>query len=582
MSPRDQRARMEVWDYLGVVRRNLLIVLGVTVLVTGSALALSTLQDPTYTSKGRLLVQQGASVFGTQERVASSDFVQTEIQFLKSDGVRDLVRERLGTAPEVEAAQVGTTTVVEVAAEGATASRAKETADAYMNGYLSYRRQVAVDAIAVTSRQVQAAIEDLQRQIDALSTQLRTVTCPPTGACAERTAIEQDRDARVEEQVPFRQRLSQLNIDASSINVGSVVVPAKAPSDPTSPNPVRNGAVALVLGALLGVGLALLHEFRNDSVRDSEDLERSTPDTTVLAVIPHGAEATDAPTSNVITISDATSPSAEAYRSLRTSIRFLAVDRDVRSIQVTSAGDAEGKTTTAANLAVVLARAGELVIMVDCDLRRPRLHEYFGVPNDVGLTSILLGEANPADALVHVTEDRRLWLLPAGPRPPNPSDLLSSARATELLGKLQRQASMVVIDCPPVLTVSDAAIVSGKVDGTIVVVRAGVSSRKKVARAVDFLRQIGAPLLGTVLHATADDRAAQDGYWASGATHPVLPRRLPVALLEEQALRANHQWPAIDDKVRGEAALPAMSRREGASAPTSPQPASPRRKNRRR
>ena len=573
---------MQVWDYLGVVRRNLLIVVGVTVLVTASALALTLLQDPTYTSKGRLQVQQGGSIFATQEKVTSSDFVQTEIQFLKSDGVRDLVRDELGAAPEVEAVQVGTTSVVEVSAQDRTAARAKRTADAYMQAYLTYRRQAAVDVIAATRREVQIAIEDLQRQIDALSTQLRTVNCPPTGACPERTAVEQDRDARVQEQVPFRQKQSQLNIDASSAFVGSIVVPANLPSGPTSPNPLRNGVAALVLGAMIGVGLALLHELRNDSVRDTEDLERSTPDTTVLAVIPHGGEPRAPATSKVVTISEPASPTAEAYRSLRTSIRFLAVDREVRSIQVTSAGDSEGKTTTTANLGVVLARAGELVIMVDCDLRRPGLHELFGVSNDVGLTSILLGEANVTDVLHPVTEDRRLWLLPAGPRPPNPSDLLSSARASELLIKLQHQASMVVIDCPPVLTVSDAAVVSEKVDGTILVVRGAVSSRKKVARALGFLRQIGAPVLGTVLHASAGDRAAKDGYWMSGSPQPG-PRRLPVALPQETAAPGNHQRAATDGDGRPAAVLPAVSVAEGAGARPVPPVSGPRRrKNRKR
>lgn len=522
MSPPEQPNRIDVWEYLAVVRRNLPLVLGVTAVVVISALALTRLQDPVYTGKGRLLVEQRASIFGNADNATGSEFVQTEIQFLESEAVRSLVRAQLGSAPDMEAVQVGTTPVVEVTAEAPTASGAKMAADTYMRAYLDFRRQAATEGVQATSRQVQSAIDGLQVQIDALSAQLRALNCAPPAGCPERTAIEQDRDARVQEQLPLRQKLSQLNIDATSTPVGTVVVPAKVPSEPTSPKPVRNGALALMLGGLLGVGLAVFHESRDDSVRDSEDVERCGRAAAVLAVIPRNPIVDEAFEPQLVTLAEPASPSAEAYRSLRTSIRFLAVDRPLRSIQVTSATHAEGKTITAANLGLVLARAGERIIMVDGDLRRPRLHEYFGMSNEVGLTSVLLDESPLPNALQKVTDDERLWLLAAGPRPPNPSDLLSSAFFSEVLGELQALASVVVIDSPPLLPVSDAAIVSGKVDGTLLVVKAGVSSRRKVTRAADLLDQIGAPMLGAVLHAASSDPAGHDGYWASGS-HPVPP-----------------------------------------------------------
>lgn len=525
MAGRDQPERRGLQDYLPVVRRNLLLVVGVTVVAVVVAVALSVTQHATYTSKGRLLVQPATSVFDNTDKPPSADFVQTEVQFLESDGVRKLVRDGLGAAPKVDAVQVGTTSVVQVTAQGPSPVRAKNTVDAYMNAYLTFRSQAASEALNATSRQVQAAVDDLQRQIDALTAQLRATNCP-TG-CPERTAVEQDRDARVQEQVPFREKLSQLNIDSSSARVGAVVVPASVPTAPASPKPARNGVLALVLGALLGIGLAILFEAREDAVRDGADLERFVPDLALLAVIPGMAKGDASGPPQVIAVAEPASPAAEAYRSLRTSIRFLAVDRDVRSIQVTSATESEGKTTTAANLGFVLARAGELVVMVDCDLRRPRLHEYFGRENTVGLTSVVLGEATLGDAIQPLTEDRRLWLLPAGPRPPNPADLLSSSRVMEVLEALQKRASVLVLDCPPVLAASDAAIVSGKVDGTLLVVRAGVSGRKKVTRAVETLGQIGAPVLGAVLHTPSGARAGEEGYWVSGSQPAPVRRPSP-------------------------------------------------------
>lgn len=514
---REQRPRMETRSHAAVVRRHLVLVLAVMAVVMLSALALTQLQEHSYTSTGRLLVARGESVFRTTPTAADPDFVQTEIEFLKSVGVRDIVRTNFGSAPKVEAIQVGTTSVVELRAEGSTARGAKDAVDAYMDAYLNFRRQAAAEEMAGTAQQVEAAVDNLQKQIDALSAQLRAVNCPPTGGCPERTAVEQDREARVQEQVPFRQKLSQLSIDSASTYVGGVVIPASLPSAPTSPNPVRNGLIAVVLGAFLGVGLAILFESVDESVRDSDDVERSAPDVPVLAVIPRDPGGKAKSDAHVVTMTDPTSPSAEAYRTLRTSVRFLAVDRPVRSLQVTSATNSEGKTTTTANLALVLARAGELVIMVNCDFRRPRLHEHFGLSNDVGLTSVLLGEATLAEALQPVTEARGLWLLSAGPRPPNPSDLLSSARTSEVLNRLQSQGTILVIDSPPVLTLSDAAILSGKVDGTLLTVRAGVSRRTKVARAVDFLHQIGAPLVGTVFHDSSSQHSDEDGYWDTGS-----------------------------------------------------------------
>lgn len=512
---------MELRDYLTVVRRRSLLVVAVMAVVVASALALTFRQEPVYSSKGRLAVAQGKSIFATTDSPADPDFAQTQIQYLQSEAVQSQVRAKLGSAPTVEAVQVGTTSIIEVSSHARTAATAAATTDAYMDAYLTYRRQQAADAVANATRPVQATLDSLQKEIDSLTAQVKTVSCPSTGECPERTAIEHDRDARVGGQVPLRQKLAELNIDASSADVGSVVVRASVPTSPTSPKPVFNGVLGLLLGSFLGVALAILFDSMDDSVRDSEDVERATGSGGVVAVIPRAAGARRKGEPQVVTLSEPASPAAEAYRSLRTSVRFLGVDRPLQSIQVTSASGQEGKTTTVANFGVVLARASELVIMVDCDLRRPRLHEHFGLTNDIGLTTVLLAETTLAESLQRVTPDGRLWLLAAGPRPPNPSDLLSSTRAGQVLSAVQEQATSVVIDCPPVLNFSDAAIMSAKVDGTLLVVRAGVSSRKKVARAVDILEQVGAPLLGTVLHA-ASTKNNEDA-WGDGGSRRTKP-----------------------------------------------------------
>jgi capsular exopolysaccharide synthesis family protein len=195
------------------------------------------------------------------------------------------------------------------------------------------------------------------------------------------------------------------------------------------------------------------------------------------------------------------SAAAEAYRSLRTSVQFLTLDQPVRILQVTSPRTSEGKTTTVANLAVTLAAAGQRVIVVDCDLRRPRQHDIFGLPNEVGLTSVLLGRAPMSDALQAVPDRENLFLLASGARTANPAELLSSSRTREVFTALERMGDLVIVDCPPVLPVTDAVIISGRVDASLLVVCAGLTSAKDLARALEVLGQVDAPVRGGILNA---------------------------------------------------------------------------------
>jgi capsular exopolysaccharide synthesis family protein len=172
----------------------------------------------------------------------------------------------------------------------------------------------------------------------------------------------------------------------------------------------------------------------------------------------------------------------------------------MRTLQVTSANAREGKTTTLANLAVALARSGQSVVVVCCDLRRPRVHEFFGLDNEIGFTSVLLGKVPLARAVQDVPAQTRLSLLASGPLPPNPSELLSSKRTVEVLGSLQAEFDIVLIDSPPVLPVTDALVLSGRVDATLLIGVAGATTRKEATRAVELLRQVDAPLVGSVLN----------------------------------------------------------------------------------
>ncbi len=204
-------------------------------------------------------------------------------------------------------------------------------------------------------------------------------------------------------------------------------------------------------------------------------------------------------TPSLVTVAQPRSPISEAYRSLRTSIQFLSLDRIVQTILVTSAGPGEGKSTTLANLAVTFAEAGREVIVVDCDLRRPSLHQVFGRPNEHGLTAAMRDE-QPLASLLTQTDVPHLRLLPSGPLPPNPSELLGSQRMDRIIESLRSAADVVLFDSPPTIAVTDASVLGAKVDGVLLVVSAGKTKRDHALRAKTMLQKGNAKVLGVVLN----------------------------------------------------------------------------------
>ena len=203
--------------------------------------------------------------------------------------------------------------------------------------------------------------------------------------------------------------------------------------------------------------------------------------------------------SELITVSEPRSPISEAYRTLRTNLDFASLDRALKTLVVTSAGVGEGKSTTLANLAVVSAQAGRKVILVDADLRRPTLHQIFGLDNEKGLTTAMVDDAALADPPLQETGVEDLSVLTSGPLPPNPAELMGSRRMEEVVAALAERADQVFFDTPPVVAVTDAAVLSTKVDGVLLVISAGKTRREYARTAVQRLDQIKARLVGTVL-----------------------------------------------------------------------------------
>jgi polysaccharide biosynthesis transport protein len=520
-------------DRLAVLRRRKgTLVLSVVVAV-GLSAGLSLLQTPVYEASARLLLQPRTteSLFdqGAALRLDPARAVRNEIEVFRSEAVKDAVRAELGSAPDVGVAPVGDTDVVAVRAESTDPQRAARVANTYAEAFIAFRQRQAVEDLQSAGEEVQSKVDDLQGQIDALDRQV--ADAPAAEREARRAALAQQRQALVSTQALFRQRLDQIQVEAPLKSGGAQLVSrAAVPAEPFAPRPVRNGALAAVIGLLAGVGLASLRHHFDDSLSTKDDLEEATGLPTV-GVVPYAA--TSQPRGGgaapPVALTEPSSPVAEAYRTLRTSLQFLSLDRPVRRLMVTSPSAGEGKTTTVANLAVVLARAGVPVVVVCCDLRRPRAHELFGLSNAVGFTSVLLGEATLDQALQPVEGVDRLRVLASGPLPPNPSELLSLRRASQVLTEAGAGGAIVLIDCPPVLPVTDALVLARIVDAAVLVCVAGVTARTEARRAAELLAQVDAPVVGTVLNGATGEDGYGYGYGYGGYGPAPAPSRREVA-----------------------------------------------------
>src|SRR5919108_2891685 len=398
--------------------------------------------------------------------------------------------------------------------------QAADLVNLYAETYIDVRRQQQVEDLLATG-------EEIQHQVDRLTDEIEEVSGPitdlerqiaDTDDPEERARLEAERAATARQLRPrlaslearessYRTQLEQVQVSVDLARGGGIqlLTPADEPSTPASPNVTLNLLVGGLIGLLGGVALAYVVDRLDDSVGSKEVGEAITGLPT-LGMVPK-LPARDGAQADLVSVAEPASSAAEAYRSLRTSVTFLGVDRPVRTILVTSAGPSEGKTTTAANLAVVLAQVGERVLLVDADLRRRRAHQLVGAPHSPGLTSVLLGEVDAADAVRTVEDVPNLRVLPPGPPPPNPAELLDGARARELFDALAGTYDAVVIDTAPVLPVTDAQVLSRVADAVLMVVAYGRTSKRGLARALELLGQVNAPIVGTVLNLVPADQS---------------------------------------------------------------------------
>jgi succinoglycan biosynthesis transport protein ExoP len=309
----------------------------------------------------------------------------------------------------------------------------------------------------------------------------------------------------------------------NNISVMEIAIPSETP---VSPRRLMTVAAALFLSTLFGMGLALALEYLDDTIRTTEEIENYLQ-LPALAAIPTidslpkrklllvgSSESLDAdPPSPLLISGDARSSLAEAYRHLRTSILLSTAGHAPKSLLITSSLPSEGKTTTATNTAISLAQTGARVLIIDADMRRPRLHSIFGIENGRGLSTVLSSDFTEEDVMAAVRQDEKtkLFILPSGPIPPNPAELLGSEQMSGLFKILQHRFTHIVVDSPPIASFTDGVLIASMVDGVILVVHSGRSSRQVVRRSRQLLQDIGAKVVGVVLNNV--DLKAKDNYY---------------------------------------------------------------------
>jgi succinoglycan biosynthesis transport protein ExoP len=513
---------MSLRDYASVVLGRKLVVIAAVVVAIAVAVLSTALQTPVYSASSEVLIQpRGEGGFFEDSFYLDERAIDTEVQVIEGQAVRLRVQDDLGLADlpaPVTASSVGDSQVIALSVRSTNASNARTLANAYANAYVSVRLEQSVGELLAAGTQIENRINDLETEIEALADD------DPT------------RNSLVAQLASFNRTLDELRVDQNLRTGGAIIVKsAELPVSPVEPTPRRTAMLAGVVGLLLGLGAAFLLDYLDDKVRTEDELERVSRKP-VLAVVP-----VDRPPNNLpIAMTEPDHAAVEAYRGLRTNLQFLGLDEPINVLQVTSSLPGEGKTTTAVNLAVVLAQAGQRVALVDADLRRPRVHEVFAIAQSPGFTDLLLG-AGAKSTVQHVLIDgsHQLSVFASGTVPSNPSELLSGRRTRKLLAEMGAYYDYVVVDSAPILPVSDSVALSSAVDGMFVVAHAGRVTKGQIEEALERLDRVAAPVLGVILNQATGQRNDAYSYGGYGA----LPRMAPKEPSESATIDADETDP---------------------------------------
>ncbi|MGH9275787.1 MAG: polysaccharide biosynthesis tyrosine autokinase [Acidimicrobiales bacterium] len=497
---------LSLQSYLHMLRRRRWLILGITILAGVLAALPAVLANASYSSTAQVRIStlDEEGVFRTDPSVNELPndrvIVQlNEIEIIKSKSTRSAVEAQfLDGVPEFEDPEVDLvlyTEIVDIKIKADDPATAADVANTYANVYVEDRRSRSVQALVDKIDELRQQSSDASREIESISTQLAEPNLPPNQV----TNLQVRQQTLISQVLDFDARADELSVEAALRGRGTeVVTAAELEMDPIKPSATQNGSVGLIIGLLLAMAIAVVVDTVQDRINSSDDLADVRPDLPVLASAPRfNPDALDDPSGFAL---------REAFRYLRTGLRVRALNSPLRSILITSAISEEGKTTAAVHLAKAMAETADRVVLVDCDLRRSSLHKHFGLTNERGLTSVVVGDDSLTD-VIHFIDDN-LAVITAGPTVQNPTEVLSSEQFARVLDALVEQSDLTILDSPPVLPVADALIAGQHVDGIVAVCRIGAVRRRQVREMFSRLDASELEVIGMV----ANDSVTESPY----------------------------------------------------------------------
>ena len=475
-----------------------------TILAGAAAYIVSKQMTPIFQASTTILVNGAPATQSTDYSsiLSSERLTQTYSQLLTKQPILEGVIKRLGINIDVgvlkkmvQVQPVRDTQLIEVRVQDTNPDRAARIANAIFQEFANQNQALQATRYAASKQSLETQLDQMDQQIQKATDNLATL--------GDSTNNQNERDRLETTLAQYRQTYAYLlqsyeSVRLAEANSTSNVVqaePASPPARPIKPRVLTNTLLAAVIGLMLAVGVAFLIEAMDDTIRNPGDVTHQLGLPVLGAIAKYDYE-----DDNPITKTQPRAPVAEAFRSLRTNIQFASVDTPLRSILVTSPSPADGKSTVAVNLGVVLAQSGRKVVILDADLHRPKIHKIIRLANRRGLSDLFVQNQVNLDGAVQKTEIQNYYALTSGSLPPNPSELLGSGKMVDIIHQLEDQAELVIIDTPPLLAVTDACVLAPRVDGVLLIIKPGVTKLAACKQAVEQLRHVGAKILGVVLN----------------------------------------------------------------------------------
>lgn len=532
---------MDLQRQLSIVRAWLPLVLGTVVLAAAAAYLISGTQPKVYEARATLIVGQSLSGINPDysQLLVSQRLSATYASVATTRSILARVISKLGMTetPERLALLVSATAAPDSALLTITGRDGDSVRAANLVNAIADELIAASPTVEGQQTDILESIDDdltaIRTEIRTAQTEIERLSALATRKPAEEARLETLQGRVVSLRSTFATLLSFSSNNAS--NLLTVVQPAVPPEEAIAPRPILNAIIAAFVGLLVAAGIVFLLEYLDDTIKDASEVQATVGLPTLGTILRMKGGRERRQMYRLATLLNPRSRAAEAYRSLRTNVEFASVDAPIQTVLVTSAVPSEGKSVTAANLAIAFAQAGRPTLLIDTDLRQPDMQDLFRLPNERGLTTVLRSDDESLESVIHKSEQDNLDVLTSGPLPANPAELLGSQRMKTVLRSLRAGHDLLIFDSPPLGIVADAVVLSSFLDATILVIDAGRTRSAAVRQARDALAKAGANVLGVVLNGrTRQMYPDRNPYYPEGVDLAVDPTdvlsRLPDSL----------------------------------------------------